>query len=72
MTALTVRAAAARLGVSPGRVRQLIAAGRLPATKHGHDWMIRPRDLAHVADRRPGRPVTTGAGRRRRDRQAPL
>lgn len=67
---LTTRQVAARLGVSGARVRQLIAAGRLPAAKHGRDWTIRERDLALVANRKSGRPVTTGAGIRRRDRRA--
>lgn len=65
---LTVRQAAARLGISGARVRALIAARRLPAVKFGWAWMIRERDLTRVADRRPGRPVTTGAGLRRRRR----
>lgn len=66
---LTTAATAARLGVSRGRVLQLIRAGRLPARKLGRDWTVREKDLHLVAVRRPGRPVTTGAGLRRRDRQ---
>lgn len=35
------------LGVNPSRVRQLILAGRLPATRHGaRSWAIREEDLA--------------------------
>jgi excisionase family DNA binding protein len=45
-----------RLGVSPDRVRALIKAKRLPATKVGRDYLIDPKDLALVKDRKPGRP----------------
>jgi excisionase family DNA binding protein len=50
--------AAARLGVSQARVRQLAIAGDLPARKMGRDWFIRPSDLAvYQAQRLPvGRP----------------
>lgn len=54
--ALTTTHAARLLGISRRRVLTLIAAGRLPARKHGRDWLIRSRDLIHVADRKPGRP----------------
>jgi len=53
---LTVRQAAARLGIGPVRVRQLIAAGRLAAVKFGPAWMIAAPALAAVRVRRPGRP----------------
>lgn len=54
---LTTKDAARALGVTPARVRQLIAAGRLPAEKHGRDWLIDPDALDQVSDRRgPGRP----------------
>jgi excisionase family DNA binding protein len=53
---LTVTEAATRLGVNTSRVRQLILEKRLPATKVGRDWYIKPADLAAVADRKPGRP----------------
>lgn len=53
---LTTAQAAQRLGISPRRIRALIAAGRLPARPHGRDWSIREADLALVSDRRPGRP----------------
>ena len=53
---LTTREAAEILGVSVRRVQALISAGRLPATKHGRDWLILSVDLARVADRKPGRP----------------
>jgi excisionase family DNA binding protein len=70
MRLMTTADAGRALGVTSTRVRQLILAGRLPALRVGRDWLIRERDLARVADRRPGRPVTTGAGLRRRRHQA--
>jgi excisionase family DNA binding protein len=54
---LTTAQAARELGVSPSRVRQLVLAGRLRATKLGRDLLIDPRDLDAVRDRRPGRPA---------------
>ncbi len=48
--------AARRLGISQARVRQLIAAGRLPATRLGRDWAIDERHLSRVAVRKTGRP----------------
>jgi len=53
---LTTKEAAARLGVSPARVRQLVLAGNLPAAKFGRDLMINEGDLKLVADRPIGRP----------------
>ena len=47
---------AKRLGVSQDRVRALIKAERLPATKLGRDYFIAPKDLALVKNRKPGRP----------------
>ena len=57
---LTAKQAAKALGVNDSRVRQLILAGRLPAQKFGHIWLIREKDLAKVADRKPGRPKRKG------------
>jgi len=54
---LTTAEAARELGVTPARVRQLILAGRLPAEKHGRDWLIDPASLDQVGERRPGRPA---------------
>jgi excisionase family DNA binding protein len=51
---LTTQQAADRLGVSQGRVRQLILSGDLPAEKMGRDRMIREEDLELVKGR-PGR-----------------
>ena len=47
---------AKRLGVSQDRVRALIKAERLPATKLGRDYFIDPKDLSLVKNRKPGRP----------------
>jgi excisionase family DNA binding protein len=48
--------AARRLGVTQNRVRMLIDAKRLKATKVGNAWMIDPQDLEAVKNRTPGRP----------------
>jgi len=48
--------AARRLGVSTTRVRVLIESGRLKATKVGSAWLIDPKDLDAVKDRKVGRP----------------
>jgi excisionase family DNA binding protein len=54
---LTTADVAHRLGVSLRRVQALIQAGRLPAVKHGRDWVIAETDLAHLTRHPPGRPV---------------
>jgi excisionase family DNA binding protein len=48
--------AARRLNVTPTRVRAMINSGRLKATKVGIVWMIDPKDLDAVKDRKVGRP----------------
>lgn len=49
--------AAARLGVTPGRVRQLIDEGSLPARKVGDHWLMLPEDVRAMKKRaKPGRP----------------
>jgi excisionase family DNA binding protein len=53
----TTGSAALELGVTPGRVRAMISAGRLKATLAGRDWLIDPQSLDAVRDRKPGRPV---------------
>lgn len=53
---LTTQQAAEKLGVTAGRVRQMIVDGQLPATKMGRDNFIREVDLKLVADRKVGRP----------------
>lgn len=58
MTDITVANAAARLGLSPARVRALIAAGDLPARKLGGRWVLDPVDIdaADAKVRVSGRP----------------
>src|SRR5262245_15190195 len=51
---LTTTEAAERLGVTVGRVQQLIWEGKLPAQLLGRDYVIKEDDLALVANR-PGR-----------------
>jgi excisionase family DNA binding protein len=48
--------AARRLNVTPTRVRAMINSGRLKATKVGIVWMIDPKDLDALKDRKVGRP----------------
>jgi len=48
--------AARKLGVTQNRVRALIEAKRLRATKLGNLWLIDPKDLDAVKIRKPGRP----------------
>ena len=48
--------AAKRLNVTPDRVRKMIEAKRLKATKFGNVWMIDPKDLEAVQNRKVGRP----------------
>ena len=53
---LTTKEAAEKLGVSVGRVKQLIAQKRLPATKVGNTNLVKEEDLMLVEDRQNGRP----------------
>lgn len=53
---LTTQEAAEKLGVTAGRVRQMIVDGQLPAMKVGRDNLIREIDLKLVEDRKVGRP----------------
>jgi excisionase family DNA binding protein len=48
--------AAKRLNVTPSRVRAMIASGRLKAIRIGIMWLIDPKDLDAVKDRKVGRP----------------
>lgn len=72
---VTTTEAAERLGVSSARVRQLVASGKLPATRFGPVNMVKETDLALVEHRpgvgRPPKTTTDGragdeGGRRRR------
>jgi excisionase family DNA binding protein len=56
MKYLTTKQSAEILGVDDSRIRQLILAGRLKATKAGRDWLITSKALKAVKNRRPGRP----------------
>ena len=60
MKVLTAAQAAEELGVSVRRVQQLVKAGRLPASVFGGALMIQESDLALVAERKPGRPKSSG------------
>jgi len=57
--------AAKRLGVNPSRVRALIDSGRLKAIKVGREWLIDPKDLDAVKNRKPGRPRKSSKGTKR-------
>ena len=48
--------AAKRLNVTVSRVHKMIAAKRLKATKLGNVWLIDPKDLETLKDRKVGRP----------------
>ena len=48
--------AAKRLNVTVSGVQKMITAKRLKAIKLGREWMIDPKDLDAVKDRRVGRP----------------
>lgn len=52
----TTTTASVFLGVTPGRVRAMIAAGRLRATRAGRDWLIELEALEAVRNRKAGRP----------------
>jgi excisionase family DNA binding protein len=53
---LTTRQAANELGVTAGRIRQMIVDKQLPTTKFGHVHMIQKSDLKLVENRKVGRP----------------
>jgi excisionase family DNA binding protein len=54
---LTTKQVAEKLGVSEGRVRQLVSEGRLPSVKVGHTNLVRESDIELVKVRkRTGRP----------------
>ena len=42
---ITAEQAASELGVSAGRVRQLLESGQLPGRRFGRAWVIRRGDL---------------------------
>ncbi len=54
---MTAPEAAMILGITDGHVRALCIAGKIPATKHGRDWVILNSDLQKVKIHgRRGRP----------------
>lgn len=53
---LTTSQAAERLGVNASRIRQLIDAGRIKATKFGKAWMIEESELDGYERGKGGRP----------------
>jgi excisionase family DNA binding protein len=55
---LTVSEAAAKLGISGQRVRQLISAGSLPARRSSAGWLIKADDVLARDRRKRGRPVS--------------
>jgi excisionase family DNA binding protein len=62
MKVLTTKEAAERLGVTPRRVRALIAEGKLRATQVGRDYVIEERHLANVKTYgKAGRPFKNSA-----------
>ena len=56
MKIISTAEAAKRLNVTADRVRKMIEAKRLKAIKLGREWMIDPKDLEAVKDRKVGRP----------------
>ncbi len=56
MSYLTTKETADKLGVSTGRVRQMVLAGQLHAEKFGRDLMINEIDIKEVSNRKTGRP----------------
>ena len=56
MKIISTAEAAKRLGVTANRVRAMIEAKRLKATKVGSVWLIDPKDLEAVKNRKVGRP----------------
>jgi len=42
---MTLKEAAAQLGLDPATLRQAIARGVLKATKWGRDWRVEPKEV---------------------------
>jgi excisionase family DNA binding protein len=62
MKIISTAEAAKRLGVTQSRVQKMIAAKRLKAIKVGREWLIDPKDLEAVKDRKVGRPRKSRKG----------
>jgi excisionase family DNA binding protein len=60
MIFLTSKQAAAELGVSDSRIRQLLLAKQLRGERVGRDWMIKPDDLKSFKRPAMGRPRKEG------------
>ena len=56
MRIISTAEAAKRLGVTPDRVRKMIVSKRLKAIRVGREWLIDPKDLGALKDRKVGRP----------------
>ena len=56
MNYLTTKETAKKLGITTGRVRQMILAGQLEAEKFGRDLMIKEINIQAVENRKTGRP----------------
>ncbi len=56
---MSTKQAAAALGVSVGRIRQLLISGALPSIKPGHDRLVRRGDVDALRTRKtkPGPPA---------------
>jgi excisionase family DNA binding protein len=64
MNYLTTKETAEKLGVSAGRIRQMVLAGQLHAEKFGRELMISETDIKAVRNRKTGRPKKTENGNR--------
>lgn len=64
MRIISTAEAARRLGVTANRVRALIDAKRLKAIKVGREWLIDPKDLDAVKNRKTGRPKSRKSTKR--------
>ena len=56
MNYLTTKQTAEKLGVTVGRVRQMVIAGQLSAERFGRDLMINETAIKAVSNRKTGRP----------------
>ena len=65
MRIISTAEAARRLGVTANRVRALIDAKRLKAIKVGREWLIDPKDLDAVKNRKTGRPKSRKSTKRK-------
>jgi len=65
MKIISTAEVARRLGVTANRVRSMIRAKRLKAIKVGHEWLIDPKDIDAVKERKVGRPRKSRKGSKR-------